>query len=64
MLETDYLKEEGEEQKEFQALMQEVSTETLRTIENEDGSQADNKKEELDSARLLDVLKQDLGGAM
>lgn len=62
ILEEDYLKQESEDQKEFESLMKDIKPETLRAIKREDD---DGKgSDEVDSKRILDVLKQDLGGTM
>ncbi|KAH9865512.1 hypothetical protein J1614_009097 [Plenodomus biglobosus] len=64
MLEEEYLRQEGEEQKEFDELLQELDPEILKRL-REDGPIRDStKEEEVDSKRILDVLKQDLGGAI
>lgn len=64
MLEEEYITLEGEEQKEFDELIRELDPEILRRLK-EDGPPRDNRKdEEVDSKRILDVLKQDLGGAL
>jgi hypothetical protein len=62
MLEEEYIKQENEDQKEFEALMKDVKPEDLRAmISANGGADAD---EEVDSAKILDVLKQDLGAAL
>ncbi|KAF1944484.1 HIT finger domain-containing protein [Clathrospora elynae] len=62
MLEEEYIKQEGEEQREFDELMRELDPEILRRLK-EDGPPSDGvREEEVDSKRILDVLKQDLGG--
>ncbi|KAF2632243.1 hypothetical protein BU25DRAFT_445340 [Macroventuria anomochaeta] len=60
MLDDDYRKEEGEQQREFEELMKDVDPEILRRLRNDGTSK--NADEEVDSKRILDVLKQDLGG--
>lgn len=60
ILEEDYLKEEGEQQKEFEELMRDVDPEILKRL-RDDGTSS-RVDEEVDSKRILDVLKQDLGG--
>jgi hypothetical protein len=60
MLDEEYRKEEGEQQKEFEELMREVDPEILRRLKD-DGTRS-RGDEEVDSKRILDVLKQDLGG--
>ena len=60
MLDDDYRKEEGEQQREFDELMKDVDPEILRRLRDDGtGSKTD---EEVDSKKILDVLKQDLGG--
>lgn len=59
MLEAQYLQQEGEEQKEFEDLIKNVSPQTLRKL-NEQSSK-DDASEEIDSDKILDVLKQDIG---
>jgi len=61
MLEQEYVIEEGEQQKEFEDLMKDVSPETLRALKasNDD----EEASAEIDSKAILNVLKQDLGGA-
>lgn len=60
MLDEDYRKEEGEQQKEFEELMKDVDPEILKRL-RDDGT-ATKADEEVDSKKILDVLKQDLGG--
>ncbi|KAF3051463.1 hypothetical protein E8E11_010586 [Didymella keratinophila] len=60
MLDEEYRKEEGEQQKEFEELMRDVDPEILRRLKD-DGTKSKGD-EEVDSKRILDVLKQDLGG--
>lgn len=60
MLDEDYRKEEGEQQREFEELMRDVDPEILRRLKD-DGTKSKGD-EEVDSKRILDVLKQDLGG--
>jgi hypothetical protein len=67
MLEEEYVKQEGEEQKEFDDLLKELDPEILRRLkEGEDQPQSDRGRaeEEIDDKRILDVLKQDLGGRL
>jgi succinate dehydrogenase flavin-adding protein (antitoxin of CptAB toxin-antitoxin module) len=64
MLEEEYVKQEGEEQKEFDDLMKELDPEILRRLREGEGEQRDRGGEEVDSSRILDVLKQDLGGGL
>lgn len=60
MLDEEYRKEEGEQQREFEELMRDVDPEILRRLKD-DGTKS-RGDEEVDSKRILDVLKQDLGG--
>ncbi|KAJ4354415.1 Box C/D snoRNA accumulation [Didymosphaeria variabile] len=60
MLEAEYLQQEGEEQKELEDLLKHVSPETLRALK-EEHSGDNNAGEQIDSDRILDVLKQDMG---
>ncbi|KAJ8106826.1 hypothetical protein OPT61_g9285 [Boeremia exigua] len=60
MLDEDYRKEEGEQQKEFEELMRDVDPEILRRLR--DNGSSSNVDEEVNSKKILDVLKQDLGG--
>ncbi|KAF1930748.1 uncharacterized protein M421DRAFT_99360 [Didymella exigua CBS 183.55] len=60
MLDEEYRKEEGEQQREFEELMKDVDPEILRRLKD-DGTNS-KVDEEVDSKRILDVLKQDLGG--
>jgi succinate dehydrogenase flavin-adding protein (antitoxin of CptAB toxin-antitoxin module) len=64
MLEEEYVKQEGEEQKEFDDLMKELDPDMLRRLREGEGEQRDRGGEEVDSSRILDVLKQDLGGGL
>lgn len=59
-LDEDYRREEGEQQREFEELMRDVDPEILRRLKN-DGTKSKGD-EEVDSKRILDVLKRDLGG--
>jgi hypothetical protein len=59
MYEAEYIKQEGEEHKEFEDLLKHASPETLRALRNE--QEDDKTGEELDSRKILDVLKQDIG---
>ncbi|KAH9870666.1 hypothetical protein IAQ61_006144 [Plenodomus lingam] len=68
MLEEEYIKQQGEEQKELDDLLQHLDPEILKRLK-EDGAARDpaNKEQEdgqVDSKKILDVLKQDLGGAL
>jgi hypothetical protein len=59
MLDEEYRKEEGEQQREFEEIMKDVDPEILKRLKNDGtNSRAD---EEVDSRKILDVLKQDLG---
>ncbi|KAH6615287.1 HIT finger domain-containing protein [Boeremia exigua] len=60
MLDEVYRKEEGEQQREFEELMKDVDPEILKRLKD-DGTRS-KTDEEVDSKRILDVLKQDLGG--
>lgn len=63
MLEEDYLKQEGEEQKELNELISELDPEILKQLRH-DGQQPRNRtarEEEVDSSEILDVLKKDFG---
>ncbi|KAH7397091.1 hypothetical protein BKA66DRAFT_566229 [Pyrenochaeta sp. MPI-SDFR-AT-0127] len=64
MLEEDYLKLEGEEQKEFDDLMRELDPEILRRLKEEGPQDERGRGEEVDSKKILDVLKQDLGAGL
>jgi len=63
MLEQDYLKQEGEEQKEFDALIKELDPEVLKRLKD-DGQQHGHRmgnEERVDDKEILDVLKKDFG---
>jgi hypothetical protein len=65
MLEEDYLKQEGEEQKEFDELIRELDPEILKRLK--DDGQAGSRsapEEEVDSKEILDVLKKDFGAVV
>jgi hypothetical protein len=71
MLEEEYAQLEGEQQKEFDELMGELDPEILKRLkEGEDGVSRNGVggggggEEEVDSKKILDVLKQDLGGRL
>lgn len=64
MLEEDYIKLEGEEQKEFDELIHELDPAILRRLRDDTSSRAEEQGEEVDSKKILDVLKQDLGGVL
>lgn len=59
MLDEDYRREEGEQQREFEELMKDVDPEILKRL-RDDGTSG-KADEEVDSKKILDVLKQDLG---
>jgi hypothetical protein len=61
MLEEDYLKQEGEEQKEFDALLNELDPEILKRLKDDGQRPGGPAKEEVDSREILDVLKKDFG---
>jgi hypothetical protein len=61
MLEEEYMKEEGEVQREFEHLLKHAHPETLLAL-NDTGDDGNEKAgDELDSRKILDVLQQDLG---
>jgi hypothetical protein len=67
MMEEEYVKQEGEEQKEFDELMKELDPEILRRLKEGDAvpqREQGGVEEEIDDKRILDVLKQDLGGRL
>ncbi|KAF2856178.1 hypothetical protein T440DRAFT_413170 [Plenodomus tracheiphilus IPT5] len=64
MLEADYIKQEGEEQKELDELLQGLDPETLKRLKQDGPTRDNTTEEEVDSKKILDVLKQDLGGAL
>ncbi|KAI4625341.1 uncharacterized protein J4E87_005188 [Alternaria ethzedia] len=69
MLEEEYAKLEGEQQREFDEMMQELDPEILKRLKEGEGrmpgdSSGGGGDEEVDSKRILDVLKQDLGGRL
>ena len=67
MMEEEYVKQEGDEQKEFDELMKKLDPEILRRLKEGDGvpqSEQRGVEEEIDDKRILDVLKQDLGGRL
>lgn len=63
MLEEEYVKQEGEEQREFDELLRELDPEILKRLREERGMDEgeEEREEEVDSKKILDVLKQDLG---
>ncbi|CAO2650756.1 Nn.00g020480.m01.CDS01 [Neocucurbitaria sp. VM-36] len=64
MLEEEYLRQEGEEQKEFDDLLKELDPEILKRLKDERPHEESAREEEVDSKRILDVLRQDLGGGL
>jgi hypothetical protein len=60
ILEEEYLKQEKQEQQELEDALKSVQPGTLQAL-NEGGS-GEQAGDELDSKRILDVLKRDLGG--
>lgn len=61
ILEDEYVKQEGEEQRELDELLRDLDPEILRRLK-EDGERGEERREEeVDSKKILDVLKQDLG---
>jgi hypothetical protein len=66
MLEEDYMKQEGEEQKEFSDLIKELDPDILRRLRYDD-SRDDNRTvsaEVVDDKAILDVLKKDFGAEL
>lgn len=65
MLEEEYLKQEGEEQKEFNDLISELDPEILERLK-EDGQRfkPGTGREEVDSKEILDMLKKDFGAVV
>lgn len=61
MLEIDYLRHEGEEQKELEDLLKHVNPHTLRELNEERHSKVNDANDGIDGDRILDVLKQDIG---
>ncbi|KAF3000160.1 hypothetical protein E8E13_005767 [Curvularia kusanoi] len=61
VLDEQYRQEEGEQQREFEELMRDVDPEILKRLK-EDETGSSKRGEEVDSKKILDVLKQDLGG--
>lgn len=62
ILEEEYVKKEAEDEKELAEFMKDVKSEAVPATKKEGGH--DKASEELDSKRILDVLKQDLGAAI
>jgi hypothetical protein len=61
ILDEQYRQEEGEQQKEYEELMRDVDPEILKRLK-EDETGSSKREEEVDGKKILDVLKQDLGG--
>ena len=63
MLEADYLKQEAHEDRELETLLKDVDPQTLKGLHASEPStsSAQAPGDEVDSARILDVLKRDLG---
>ena len=64
MLEDDYVRQEGEEQREFDELMKGLDPDIVRRLKDDRPAGEVEKEEEVDSKRILDVLKQDLGAQL
>ncbi|KAF2706804.1 hypothetical protein K504DRAFT_470825 [Pleomassaria siparia CBS 279.74] len=66
MLEEDYVKEEDKEQKEFEYLLKHAQPEILKALHSSNNVEGGNETadHEFDSRKILDVLKQDLGGLL
>lgn len=64
MLEEDYLKQESEEQKEFDDLIKELDPEVRRRLNEREGTREQRHAREpaVDDKAILDVLKKDFGG--
>lgn len=60
VLDEQYRQEEGEQQRELEELMRDVDPEILKRLK-EDETGSSKRGEEVDSKKILDVLKQDLG---
>jgi hypothetical protein len=63
VLEAEYLKQEAQEQRELETLLKDVDPQTLKGLHAGEPSavSAQAPGDEVDSARILDVLKRDLG---
>ncbi|PSN59788.1 hypothetical protein BS50DRAFT_614455 [Corynespora cassiicola Philippines] len=61
MLESEYLKQQGEEEKELSDLLKGVDPETLKAIGEQRSEEDIAAGEPVDSSAILDVLKRDLG---
>lgn len=65
LLESVYLEQQGEEQKELDQLLLDLDPGVLKRLKEEAGPVGSAaEEEEVDSKRILDVLKQDLGGTL
>lgn len=65
MLEEDYLKQEGEEQREFDEVIKELDPEILRRLRHDDRRHdGTTAAEVVDDKALLDVLKKDFGAEL
>jgi len=62
MLESEYIKQEAEDEKEFDDFMKTVDPQKLRALD--DKSNCGIAEEQLDSDKILDVLKQDIGAGV
>jgi hypothetical protein len=61
MLEEEYQRQEGEEQKEFDNLIKDLDPEILKRLRDDGAHNGDRSaKEEVDSKAILDVLKKDI----
>ncbi|KAL6706773.1 Box C/D snoRNA accumulation [Coniothyrium glycines] len=64
MLEEEYSRQQGQEQEEFNDLIKELDPEILKRLKDDDATRYDGREVEVDSKKILDVLKQDLGGEL
>jgi hypothetical protein len=66
MLEEEYLKQEGEEQKEFSELISELDPKILKRLKDDEQRSVPGRErnEEVDSKEILDVLKKDFGAVI
>jgi hypothetical protein len=67
MLEEEYAKLEGEQQKEFDEMMKDLDPDILTRLKESEGrvpGGSGGGDEEVDSKRILDVLQQDLSGRL
>jgi len=61
MLEEDYQRQDGEEQKEFDDLIRDLDPEILKRLRDDGAHNGDRSaKEEVDGKAILDVLKKDI----